>query len=456
MSSILISIIIIIIIIIIFTIIVNYINNKSKGGLITLYNKDTLIAKKIDDLTNKASHGDKEFIDHVSNSIRDTLRAILKNPNIEPIDLDEEQINMIFANGMNGQYEYNKKVIANTLSDVKIINYYNKFKDLFYKKFDYTITERNKIWYNISFSIIEFLIIFLYRYMSSANFTVIECLAKGSYNVVYLGKLYGQNIIIRVGQSKIITDYIGDDEDEFDEYKEGILRTSELIKFIKNNNCIYLPKIIYSIYDYVDKGNYNKNYQLITSWSILPVYTNVKYHDTIPIPQNLKVKYPNKYIDYKLVYMNSVFEASKYLLERGLFYYDWKYGNMMYNSETKNFVLVDFDITSVKIHAHSYYAVKYVISNYKNNNELIMLVSIIVDIINYYTNNNYDKYKHHFRNPINKKYKKHNENKYLLDEYINLFNKISKIKHKNICEQFIYDIVLNSNNDNFKNMFNVN
>jgi hypothetical protein len=436
---------------------------KLKGGLKTLYNNEDILKLKIDNITDEVIDNDNIFNHITQGDIQDHLRDITNNAKLNINKLNESKINDIFSNVLKSRSDTALESKLETINNARIVIYYKRFKQLFYDKFKHKKHEDlDRLWSSISLSIAEFLILFLNDSRKINNkFKLIKCLGKGSFNVVYLGEIYDVKIVIRIGRSKYHHDRYNTSRNGIRRYKHEIFNTSKLIDCIKHNNIIYLPKVLYSIYDFVNDNNYNVEYDLITSWSILPVYINIPYHKKIPIPNNLIKEYDTDEIDYRLVYINSVFKACEYILDNDLYYYDWKYSNVMYNPETKNFVLVDFDIPSYESHVYTYKPIGYILDDnfkiYNFDNKACALISVMLDIINYYNVDKYDKYVSHFSTPINEYY--HYNDTFsekiaaLIIEYITMYRELKHTESKDICQKFITKIIPDSNNNGLKTFF---
>jgi len=225
---------------------------------------------------------------------------------------------------------------------------------------------------------------------------------------------------------------------------------------------MFLPTIYESIYS---AETFNFNYEVVTSWAIMKEYMNVNFNDTtyITIPDGMKQAFEGyNTSNYKLNYIYSLKRIFDELINQNLYYYDWKYQNVMYDPDTQNFVLVDFDLPAFATGCCTYELVKYLferefrflsIANCDDDDVVheacknISTVSVILDMINYYNARSKDNYNNGFRNfnrnaghtPVQIARFRTVQHNY----YVTKYNLIANDVHEgcDACKKIIHDMV---------------
>ena len=161
-------IIIIVILIIIFICLFKFINKKINGGiqsLIFIGNDDPEnIMKQIDDFTDKLdkANGSDVLISSIKENVEKNVQTYINDNNFVLDISSKKKLNKLINELMKDEHNLYRVAITTDLINIHFIMYYQKFRKLFYKKYKSKgLLECNNLWRNFSFSIAEFLIMYL-------------------------------------------------------------------------------------------------------------------------------------------------------------------------------------------------------------------------------------------------------------------------------------------------------
>ena len=465
----LIKLIIVIILIIIFALLLYnlIIRSKIEGGLKSLIYEDNDIFNNVHIHTNCICNDYTGYTNYITQSVKNDLRLTIRNTRFDALNGHKlsDALDKILS-GKDGIVIDNEMLRMNMYLTI----HFKDFQEAFYKKYS---KDKDKIWKHIAYSIVEFLLMY-YQTYGYTRINIIKCLGKGSYNVVYLIRIGNESFAAKFGQA---TYHNPNDTNKYNNYEVlSILRTSQLMNFIKNADNKYFPELSFSIYDHLRADDFYTHYSMITSWAIMPEYINLKYHKQMMLPDNLQTFISTTFgitcptYDDKLLYLYSLYKIHETLCDQHLWYYDWKYSNIMYSAAKNNFVLTDYDIPAANYCVSTYSLFSYIKKDYRshvennrykkdeilyytnhttliasitnkelidNNNKFLMGLVLMLDLINYDSSKTRRKYSRRMRTCMKKYRDKKDENhdERLYEEYVNLFNLMKK--SESISSRFI-------------------
>jgi hypothetical protein len=278
-------------------------------------------------------------------------------------------------------YPYIKNQNQKTRSNSINITFNNKNNNFeFNKPIDINFNDNDEIKSSlnqIKIPLTEFLIV-MYKLKLGIKFEKI--LGYGTYNCVIKLRISNldESVILRLTYDDI--KYRNDNYTRLQINKELL---------IKSETNIYFPKIYYSSLKFITRNDSDYQKYIPSLWYVEKLYSNVGF-----------VNIKNKLLD---VYVDSLKNIIKYLIEYGFSFYDWKIDNLMYDKKHNIFVLTDFDVIKNDNYVNDFTSsydvhkvMKLYFNNSKNNDEsehiLLMYYIASMDITNIKLSNSENEY----------------------------------------------------------------